>query len=117
MRPNYSTHPATLNDALAFVRGFTRLASSHGYMLAIYGSTVLSEAGRDVDVIAVPWRPHASPSAFVAALLSDGGFVQIGEVYRGAMETYSVNLVRRHEKHPVIDLQIREVAGNGPIGS
>lgn len=58
----------TLAQATEFVREHEPWFRREGWLLSIYGS-VLSGAGRDLDLIAVNWRPDATPPSHMALQL------------------------------------------------
>ena len=60
---------ATLNDALHFVRTLSATTHSRGYLLAPFGWIVLRGRGRDVDILAVPWRAKRFDSSVEAIRL------------------------------------------------
>jgi len=94
----------TEEDARRVFEAIDRDFKWHGWLLALYGSTVIGK-GQDVDLIAVPWRPHASVSGAIADLLLRLKAEQCGEVYRGEMETESYCFKTRDGI--LIDLQFR----------
>lgn len=97
---------ATLDDAL---RVFKRLAApveAVGYALALYGSTLKSGRGNDVDLLAVPVLPVGHQA--VLEVIASAGFERVDtEPYRGAMGTISVRFTEA-STNIVVDLQIRE---------
>ncbi len=74
-----------------------------GYLLAIYGSVVADGCGKDIDFIAVPWRPSPTPPDL---LVTSMGFEF--EPYYGIMNTCAVLL---HINGFVVDVQFREFRG------
>ena len=98
---------ATLDDVLCFVREMSDVAHARGYMLAVYGSTIMKESGRDVDVFAIPWR-HPVHYHDLLTALAGRGYVELSERYFGFQGTCSVVLCKSNTR-PAIDLQIREV--------
>lgn len=100
--------PATIDAASRIIAMMTPLANSYGYMLALYGSTLTNGRGRDIDVMAVPWRPVAAPAEALVAALCALGFEQVQPAYRGQMRTYAVMLIER-STGLLVDLQVREV--------
>src|SRR5690349_1434750 len=99
---------ATMEDAVHFVTAFSEKAKAAGYMLAVYGSVVTRQCGRDIDILAVPWRP-ADHRTLLNALVG-AGCAESSGLYYGLMETCSVALLHRiGENSVLVDLQIREV--------
>lgn len=92
--------------ALAAVDSMTRVAKNAGYLLGWYGSTTTGW-GRDLDLLAVPWRPDADPRDLVRRLHMELLLSHVGPIYYGAMGTMTFSLVTP-EGRPV-DLQVREV--------
>jgi hypothetical protein len=93
----------TLADGARFVAEHAEWARRHGFMLALYGST-LTGSGRDLDVFAIPWRP-ADPVAFARgfAALVGGSIEEEGP----GVQCYSaaIRVGRR-----IVDLQARPFA-------
>ena len=54
----------TLTEGATLVAALSSWARSRGYLLALYGST-LSGRGRDLDLLAVPWRSGVDARALV----------------------------------------------------
>lgn len=98
---------ATINDALHFIRAMSEPANGLGYVLAPYGSTVLNGRGRDIDIIAVPWRDPCDFGALIR-MICERGYKEASDRYFGMMGTCAV-LLQDLCGGPVIDLQIREV--------
>ena len=103
--------PCSLQDGLRMMHRLKDVAYIHGFMLALYGSITVHPGcrGRDVDVLAVPWRPvdigNADSFAQQAVNL---GFALIEGPNFGSMGTVSYALVEA-STGKVLDLQFREV--------
>lgn len=62
----------TLEQALVRYRLLLPVAERSGYLLSIYGS-VLTGQGRDLDLIAVPFRERVSPDTLVRLISESVG--------------------------------------------
>lgn len=54
----------SLAQGAAYVASITERAQAAGWMVGMYGSTVTLSAGRDLDLMFVPWRPGATFSCW-----------------------------------------------------
>lgn len=103
---------ATVEDALRLFAALAPIFEQHGFMLALYGSTVRQQrAGADVDMLAVPGRITSLHEAqlCVSRLCCTMGFTQRGEPYAGLMGTYAV-ILQESNTGKILDIQFREVA-------
>lgn len=100
--------PATIEAASRIIARLTPFAHSHGFMLALYGSTLTAGRGRDIDVMAVPWRDFPSSPECLVHSLCALGFEQVQQAHRGQMRTHAVLLVEQ-ATGLCVDLQVREV--------
>lgn len=74
-----------------------------GYLLAVYGSSVEeSGRGRDLDMIAIPWRPTPVPPQSVMDHYK-AVMIEEGEPYYGLMKT-EARLYRMASGH-LVDIQ------------
>lgn len=58
----------SLDRAATFVASIAERAHAAGWLVAMYGSTVTRGAGRDLDLIFVPWREGADSEGIAAVL-------------------------------------------------
>ena len=65
---------------LAEYRTLVPLAKSCGFLLSVYGSTLTGANPRDLDLIAVAWRPEAVPGLLFVAFGEAGWTIQNQEV-------------------------------------
>ena len=95
----------TLQQASELIRGTANYSEIHGYVLAIYGSTVKNGSGRDLDIYAIPNLPDRDYN-FLPQLLANfwGGEVWEESEYKGLMGSYSV-IIKLGNK--LIDLHIK----------
>lgn len=98
--------PATITDACRIVAELAPVAEMTGYILALYGSTVRVGRGKDIDLIAVPWRHAARPDDLVSAIAARG-FTHVGKPHHGLMGTHAQVLVE-NATGLMVDLQVRE---------
>ena len=98
------SHEATFADAQAVFFAIDRDFHLYGWLLCIYGS-VLGGKGRDVDLIAVPWRPMADVEVAKRSLVDRLQAEQFGGKYRGCMGTRSFLFMLKDDV--AIDLQFR----------
>lgn len=98
----------TIEEAQRVIALLSPVAHGQGYMLALYGSVLTRGYGRDIDVIAVPWRPGAASPEELIRVLCTQGFESPEVGRRGAMSTYATVIIEKQTGLP-IDLQIREV--------
>jgi hypothetical protein len=96
----------TLLDASVLYQKLEKEYRGCGYLLAMYGSVPQRGGGRDLDLLAVPWRPDVTPPDLMEPFLSSLGLKPKSEIYVGSMYTwcrfYSLSDGR------VIDLQYRK---------
>ena len=90
--------------ALEVIREVYPTLKRAGFLVGLYGSLLLSDEGKDIDLMAEPWRPDASPAWAVGLLLADGW--KRGDEYEGAMGTHSVQLSRDDD---VLDIRFGHV--------
>ena len=95
----------TLQQACELIRKTADFSEMHGYVLAIYGSTVKNGNGRDLDIYAIPNLPDRD-YFLLPQLLADfwGGEIWHGSEYKGLMKGYSI-IIKLDNK--LIDLHIR----------
>lgn len=99
--------PATLEHACRIIGRISHIAHANGYMLALYGSTLTYGRGRDIDVIAVPWRFGATAACLFLQIETCGFTRANAKTYEGLMQTQALQLVE-NDTGLVLDLQVRE---------
>ena len=103
--------PCSLEDGLRMMHRLKDVAYIHGFMLALYGSitTHPGSRGRDVDMLAVPWRPVdiGNADSFAQQAVCLGFALGAGPNF-GSMGTVSYALVEA-TTGKMLDLQFREV--------
>jgi hypothetical protein len=99
----------TLAEAAAFVAELSQWAKAEGYLLAIYGS-VLAGNGRDLDLIAVPWRIGTTGALFVDALAArvHGQILEQGPGLL-AQDSATIRIGAR-----IVDIQVRRAVLEQP---
>lgn len=100
-----SERPATIEAAQLLCQQLNATAHHAGYMVALYGSVLTNGRGRDIDLLAVPWRYGASEQLLLDAFRALG-CIECGSRYHGAMGTASTLL--RTPDGLLVDLQVRE---------
>jgi hypothetical protein len=96
-------YPWRLHEAAAIAAGLRFDCQRSGWLLAIYGS-VLSGGGRDLDLMAVPWRPNPCPPHMMLEMMARAlNAERLGDIYTGLMGTRSQLL--RMNNGLLIDIQ------------
>ena len=99
-----NSREATLVEAKEILLDIDRDFRFYGWILCLYGS-VLSGRGRDIDLLAVPWRPMADVEAACRSLMNRQKATQVGLEYRGLMGTRSFLFLT--EDGLILDVQFR----------
>lgn len=73
----------TLERASAYVAALAEDARRAGWMVGLYGSTLTTGRGRDLDLFCVPCRPHPDREAFESLL----GAAATTDVHPSAWDT------------------------------
>jgi hypothetical protein len=89
----------TLERASAYVAALAEDARRAGWVVGIYGSTLTSGKGRDLDLLCVPSRPHADRDAFERLL----GVAEQTDSYPAAWDT-SLGAAYRLEDGSIVDV-------------
>lgn len=83
-----------------------------GYLTALYGSVLERGWGRDMDLLLVPFTPHARPDSAFRTIRNQWRPTEETEVGHGLMGTYTVQFVK---DGLVMDVQVRETPVEEPI--
>jgi hypothetical protein len=98
----------TLQEGAALTADMALTAKREGFLLSLYGST-LRGRGRDLDLIAVPWRTGADPRRLVDSLAAElGGRIEDRGPGIFAAESAAIVIGDR-----VIDIQVRDGTPKG----
>jgi hypothetical protein len=102
----------TLDRALSFFRSITQPFQKAGWLVSLYGSVLIQGHGRDLDLIAVPWRPDANVMEAVDIIRNLYG-ATIEDDKEGIMGRSAIALKLMDES--VVDIQFRPASILCPV--
>jgi hypothetical protein len=107
-----SSLPWARDEALDLYRELERESNEAGWLLAMYGSVLTAEEGRDLDLIAVARRPSASTQWLRSAVERRLGPVDEVDRYRSVVDG-SLAVCWRSKSGRIIDVKF--VAGDPQV--